>query len=163
MNFVTTLYRQQLLTAAKAKYVLAFRINTPGQGQRARYFLIHASNHIKALKVMKDEMSGVSDREFSFEAIGIGEGEQLDLFVAKPEALIKDAILNHVKTCPASRIEYTQLEDWAYERTAGVARHIKAALVELEAEGKLRIERKPRQRTNTVTEGAVIKFAPTLI
>ena len=163
VNFVTSLYQQQLRAVAKARYVLGFRINTPGQGERARYFLFHASNNIKALKEMKNAMSRVSDREFSFEAIGIGAAEQLDLFVDKPELRIKAAVLDHVKTCPGSRTEYSEVEDWAYERTAGVARDIKKALTELEKEGKVAIERKPGQRTNTVTEGATIKFATTLI
>jgi hypothetical protein len=50
-----------------------------------------------------------------------------------------------------------------YERTSGVARHIKSALVELEGEGKVKIERKPRQQKNTVVEGATIMFVPTML
>ncbi len=163
VNFITTLYRQQLLTTAKAKYALGFRVNTPAQGERARYFLFHASNNTKALKEMKNAMARVSEREFSFEAIGVGPEEQLDLFVDKPEAQIKTAILDHLKMSPRSQTEYSQLEDWAYERTAGIARHIKTALIELESEGKVEIERKPRQRKNTVTEGALVKFVATLL
>ena len=164
VNFITTLYRRQLLAEAKAKHVLGFRVNTPGQGQRARYFLFHASNNIKALKVMKEAMDRISDQEFKFEAIGVGESEQFDLFVATPQDQIKAALLGHIEKAPASGIEYMDLEDWAYERTSGVARHIKKALIELEQqEGKLEIERKPRQQTTTVAEGAIIKFVPTLL
>lgn len=163
VNFITTLYRQQLLTAAKAKHVLGFRLNTPGQGQRARYFLFHASNNIKALKVMKDAMDRISDQEFKFEAIGVDEGEQFDLFVATPEAQIKASLLGHIERAPGSQIEYSQLEDWAYERTSGVARHIKDALLELEQqEGKVEIDRKPRQQKTSVMPGATIRFVPTL-
>lgn len=162
VNFIATLYRRQLLDAAKAKHVLGFRINTPGQGQRARYFLFHASNNIKALKVMKDAMDRVSDQEFKFEAIGVGEGEQLDLFVATPETQIKNALLNHIQNAPDASIEYLELEDWAYERTSGVARQIKKALTDLEQEGKVEITRKPRQQKNTVVEGAMIKFTLSL-
>ncbi len=162
INFITTLYRRQLLSIAKAKHVIAFRINTPGQEGRARYFLIHGSNHIKALKEMKNAMDRMSEGEFKFEAIGVGAGEQLDLFVATPEAQIKAALLGFVEKAPGSRIEYSKVEDWAYERTAGVARHIKAALVELEREGKVKIDRKPRQQKTTVVEGAMIEFVPNL-
>src|SRR5258708_40090913 len=63
VNFITTLYRRQLLGMAKAKNAIGFRINTPGQEGRARYFLFHASNHIKALKEMKNAMDRTSDRE----------------------------------------------------------------------------------------------------
>jgi len=162
VNFITTLYRRQLLSMAKAKHVIGFRINTPAQEGRARYFLIHASNHIKALKEMKNAMDRTSDHEFKFEAIGVGDGGRLDLFVATPEIQIKSALLEYVKQA-GSKIEYSVIEDWAYERTAGAARHIKAALVELEGESKVRIERKPRQKKNTVVEGATVEFVSTLL
>lgn len=163
VNFVTTLYRRQLLSIAKAKNVIGFRINTPGQEGRARYFLFHASNHIKALKEMKNAMDRTSDQEFKFEAIGVGEGDQLDLFVATPEAQIKAALLGYVERAPKSRVEYSRIEDWGYERTSGVARHIKAALIDLEREDIIKIERKPRQKKNTVVEGAIITFVRNLL
>ena len=163
VNFITTLYRRQLLGMAKAKNAIGFRINTPGQEGRARYFLFHASNHIKALKEMKNAMDRTSDREFKFEAIGVGEGDQLNLFVATPEAQIKGALLGRIEMSAPRPIDYLQIEDWGYERTSGVARHIKSALVELEGEGKVKIERKPRQQRNTVVEGATIMFVPTML
>jgi three-Cys-motif partner protein len=163
VNFVTTLYRRQLLSIAKAKNVIGFRINTPGQEGRARYFLFHASNHIKALKEMKNAMDRTSDQEFKFEAIGVGEGDQLDLFVATPEAQIKAALLGYVERAPKSRVEYSRIEDWGYERTSGVARHIKAALIDLEREDIIKIERKPKQKKNTVVEGAIITFVRNLL
>jgi three-Cys-motif partner protein len=143
VNFITTLYRSQLLGMAKAKHVIGFRINTPGQEGRARYFLFHASTNITALKEMKNAMERTSDREFKFEAIGVGEGDQLDLFVATPEAQIKAALLGRIEKPPVRSIPYLELENWGYERTSGVARHIKVALVELEKEGKVKIDRKP--------------------
>jgi hypothetical protein len=158
VNFITTLYRTQLLNLARAKHVIGFRVNTPGQEGRARYFLFHASTNIKALKEMKNAMDRTSDQEFKFEAIGVGDGDQLDLFVARPKAQIKNALLGHVEKPPRRSIPYLEIENWGYERTSGVARHIKTALIELEKEGKVKIDRKPRQRTNTVTEGAMITF-----
>ena len=162
VNFISTLYRRQLVGMAKAKHVFGFRVNTPGQEGRARYFLFHASNHIKALKEMKNAMDRTSEQEFKFEAIGVGEDNQLDLFVATPEKLVKAALLVLVEKAPGGKMEYSKIENWAYERTSGVARNIKAALVELEKEGKVKIERKPKQKTNTVVDGAVVEFTPSL-
>lgn len=162
VNFITTLYRRQLVEMAKAKKVIGFRVNTPGQEGRARYFLFHASNHIKALKEMKNAMDRTSDQEFTFEAIGVGEDNQLDLFVALPENMIKAALLRFVEKAPGSKAEYSKIEDWAYERTSGVARNIKAALIELEKEGKVRIIRQPGQQKKTVVDGATTEFTPSL-
>ena len=61
---MTSLYRRQLLGMAKAKHAIGFRINTPDQGDRAKYFLFHASSHIKALKEMKNAMARKSDQVF---------------------------------------------------------------------------------------------------
>lgn len=162
VNFISSLYRRKLLEMAKAKHVLGFRVNTPGQEGRARYFLFHASSHIKALKEMKNAMDRTSDQEFKFEAIGVGEDNQLDLFVATPETLIKATLLGLVEKAPGAKMEYSKIEDWAYERTSGVARNIKAALVELEKEGKVKINRLPGQQKKTVVEGATVEFVLTL-
>lgn len=162
VNFITTLYRRQLLEMAKAKHVIGFRVNTPGQEGRARYFLFHASNHFKALKVMKDAMDSASGQEFKYEAIGISENNQLDLFIPAPEALIETQLLGLLQKAPRGKMEYSKVEEWAYERTAGVSRNIKTALVKLEKEGKVKITRETRQHKNTVNEGAILEFVPTL-
>jgi three-Cys-motif partner protein len=59
-QFLVNLYCKQLRAYAGARYVMPFRINTPGMGTRPKYYLIHASNHIKALMEMKNNMAKVS-------------------------------------------------------------------------------------------------------
>lgn len=162
VNFVTSLYRRQLLGMAKAKHAIGFRINTPDQGDRAKYFLFHASSHIKALKEMKNAMARKSDQVFKFEAIGVGVSEQFNLFEATPEAKLKMELLGIIEKAPNNGIEYSKVEDWAYDRTSGVERDIKKALVDLEGEGKVEIQRQPGQQKKTVVKGAKIKFMPTL-
>ena len=58
---------------------MPFRINTLGQKTRPRYYLIHVSRNLKALKVMKDTMGRISDVPYRFEAVGV-KTDQMSLF-----------------------------------------------------------------------------------
>jgi hypothetical protein len=155
-QFLVNLYCKQLKETAGAKYVMPFRVNTPGKGTRPRYYLIHASNHIKALKVMKDNMANKSDAPYRFEAIGITS--QRGFFEDPNRESLREMIKDYCKAMYPAAIEYAILEDWAYSNTNGIAKTIKEALIELEQNKIIEVTRKPRQRNNTVTHGASIKF-----
>ncbi len=155
--FLLNLYVKNLYEIANAEFVMPFRVNTPDMGTRPRFYLIHASNHLKALKTMKNEMYKLSESEYSFEAIGVSS--QLTLFEDPNKVELKDALLAYIKDRNPQYIPYTEIENWAYAKTSGVSRTIKDTLVELEQQDKkIEIKRKPRQRTTTVTPGAKIKY-----
>lgn len=155
--FLLNLYiNKSLIEIANAKFVMPFRVNTPGQGIRPRYYLIHTSNNLKALKVMKDKMAKASESEYKFEAIGI-KPTTLDLFEELDEEKIKRKILGFIIEGKGGSRSYEEIEDWAYIYTSGVSKSIKIALLELEKEGKVKIDRLAKQKSTTVTEGAKIK------
>lgn len=77
--YLINLYCENLKTIAGARFVMPFRVNTPNMGTRPRFYLVHASNSYKALWLMKNNMSNMSDSPYGFEAIGISTG-QLSLF-----------------------------------------------------------------------------------
>jgi len=154
-NFLINLYCKQLKDIAKAEYVMPFRINTPNQGTRPKYYLIHASKHIKALKEMKDSMAKHSDCEYKFEAIGLTDS-QFELFENPDKIILKERLIDFLKNGSKKQIEFTNLENWAYANTNGIKKTIQNALIELEKEKIIEIERHPRQRKSTVTEGAII-------
>ncbi len=149
------LYCSQLKEYAGAKYVMPFRINTPGQGLRAKYFLVHASNNIKALREMKNSMAKLSDSQYKFEAIGIDP--QLGIFEAPEKTSLRSKILEYCKKHDADGIEYIELGDWAYANTNGIDKTIKEALLMLEKEGSVTIQRMTRQKKHTIVKGAIIK------
>ncbi len=153
--FFINLYCKNLQKIGKSKYVMPFRINTPGQGIRPRYYLIHASQHFKALEVMKDNMARVSDVEYRFEAIGV-KTAQMSLFEDPERINLRNRIKDYCKE--QETIVYDDIEEWAYVNTNGIKKTIKEALMRLENEGLIEMQRKPKQRNNTVTKGALIKF-----
>jgi three-Cys-motif partner protein len=156
ISYLMDLYCKNLKKGADGIYTLPFRMNTPGQGRRPRYFLIHVSQHIKALKEMKNCMARASSQAFSFEAIGLGAERQLNLFDLNDEEKLKKQISVFLNRYCGKDVLYQNIENWAYEHTAGVRKDIQTALIELEQAGNLTIERKLRQRQSTVTEGALI-------
>ncbi len=158
-QFLVSLYCKQLRDYAGARYVMSFRINTPGMGTRPRYYLIHASNHIKALIEMKNNMAKVSDAPYRFEAIGITS--QMAFFEDPDKTGLRKMIKQHCKELYPSAVEYSELEEWAYANTNGVAKTIKEALTKLENDKCISIRRKERQRTTTVTKGAMIRYGET--
>ncbi len=158
-TFLLNLYiNKSLMGIANSKFVMPFRVNTPGQGTRPRYYLIHASNNVKALKEMKNGMARISQSDYKFEAIGI-KPTTLDLFEELDEVKIKRQITEFVETTQGGSALYEDIEDWAYIYTSGVSKTIKIALLELEKEGEVEIHRLPRQRATTVAEGATVSLS----
>jgi three-Cys-motif partner protein len=153
--FFVNLYVKSL-TSIGARYVMPFRINTPDQGTRPRYYLIHASKHIRALRVMKDNMAKISQAPYRFEAIGL-ISEQMSLFEDPERETLRERIGHFCAEPCAEGIRYEVLEEWAYVNTNGTSRTIKEALLELEMQKRISIERQARQRKNTVTTGAIIR------
>jgi len=154
--YLKNLYCQNLKKYANAGYVMPFRVNTPDQGERPRYYLIHVSKHIRALKVMKDSMFKMSQKDYSFEAIGINTA-QMSLFDDPEKISLEENLKEYCRSVFPKSLEYTHIEDWAYVNTNGVAKTIKKALLKLEADNLIEISRKPRQQSNTVTKGAIIR------
>ena len=156
--FLKNLYCRRLQLEGLAKYVMPFRVNTPKQKARPRYYLIHASNHLKALKAMKDSMAQISDKPFAFEAIGISN-TQTNLFEDPEKLTLKSKIENYLKSLSPNSISYEGLEDWAYPDTNGISKTIKQSLCELEEIDKtIKIKRLPSQQKTTVVKGAKIRY-----
>ena len=152
--FFVNLYSSRLLKAG-AQYVMPFRVNTPSQGTRPRYYLIHASKDILALKTMKNNMAKVSDAPYRFEAIGLVSG-QMSLFENPDKVALRDRIEELCRNAKGE-VDYDKIENWAYANTVGVAKTIKKALIELEHDGKVSIKRQLGQRKNTVVSSARIR------
>jgi len=148
-------YCQNLKKYTNAEYVLPFRVNSPMMKDRPRFYLIHLSNNIKALKTMKNAMIKFSTTEYKLEALGKKENE-LCVYDIFDEISFKDQIYNYVSQ--QKFVGYMTLEDWAYENTCGVSRTIKQKLIELEKENKIQIDRLKGQRKSTVNGKARIKL-----
>lgn len=154
--FVRNLYGQQILNLTEAKYILPFRVNTPKQLERPRYYLIHVSKNFAALKAMKDAMARASESEYRFEAIGISK--QGNLFEDPDKTELRENIFSFIRENKKVGLDYDDIEKWAYINTNGIARTIKCELMKLESDALIEIIRKEGRRKNTVTKGAIIRY-----
>jgi len=155
--FLRNLYCSQLKLYAGAQFVMPFRINTPGQGRRIKYFLIHGSKNFKALKLMKDSMAKSSYGDYNFEAIGI-QTNQENLFENPEKQSLREKIKTFINSHGEVGVLFEILQRWAYETTNGISRTIIEELRILEENKIILIERRPRQKKNTVAKGARIKI-----
>jgi len=153
--YIINLYCQSLKKIGSADYVMPFRVNTLGPKSRPRYYLIHVSKNLKALKVMKDTMGRISDVSYRFEAVGV-KTDQMSLFEDPGKIGLKERINNFCISQYPIDVDYNVIEDWAYANTDGISGTIKEALISLEKGKKLKINRKYGQHLNTVTSGARI-------
>jgi len=153
--YIRNLYCESLKNLANAEYVMPFRVNTPGQKTRPRYYLIHVSKNPKALKVMKDTMGRVSDVSYRFEAVGV-KTEQMSLFEDPGKLELGARIESFCRSRHPGHVDYDVIENWAYANTNGLSGTIKEALLRLEKEKIIEIERKRGQHSNTVTTGSKI-------
>jgi len=156
--FLRNLYCNQLKKSAGAQFVMPFRINTPGQGRRVKYFLIHGSKNYKALELMKDNMAKLSCGDYNFEAIGL-QTNQEDLFENPEKKSLREKIESYIISKGEYGVLFEKLKKWAYETTNGISRTIINELLVLENSNIIIINRKPRQRKNTVAKGARIRSA----
>lgn len=115
-SYIINLYCESLRELASAEYVMPFRVNTFGQKTRPRYYLIHVSKNLKALKVMKDTMGKVSDVSYRFEAVGL-KTDQMSLFEDPGKIGLKDRMENFCITQYPNDVDYNVIEDWAYANT----------------------------------------------
>ncbi|MEJ2325145.1 MAG: hypothetical protein P8Y77_10295, partial [Nitrospirota bacterium] len=90
------------------------------------------------------------------EAIGITT--QLGFFEDPNKISLREMIKQHCEEIYPDKIEYSELEAWAYAYTNGISKTIKEALMKLEEDKCIKIKRKERQRKNTVTTGAMIQY-----
>lgn len=155
-TFIINLYRRQLIKFAGAHFAIPFRVNAPAQGTRARYYLVHASKNFAALKLMKDTMAKTSQSDYKFEAIGIPP--QRSLFERSEKMELRGSLESYIRSFAPDYIDYANVEEWAYINSNGISKTIKEELINLAEIKKISIIRKPRQRKNTVTDGAIIKY-----
>jgi hypothetical protein len=154
--FVRNLYMQQIKNCTEAKYVIPFRVNTPKQSDRPRYYLIHVSKSYGALKAMKDEMAKASESEYRFEAVGISM--QANLFEDPDKIELRENIEIFIRENKHADLDYEVIEKWAYINTNGISKTIKSELMDMEKRSFIEIERQGRQRKNTVRKGAIIRY-----
>jgi len=154
-KFIHGLYREQLRTAAGARYVRSFEMRN--RRNTTDYFLYFASNNILGLAKMKEAMWKIAPGgDFTFS--DATDFNQAVLFAPEPDrqALMRLIAERFVKR----RATVQQVESYVVEETPFLATHYKAVLKKMEADQALRYLGPPtvRPRGTFANKSAVLEF-----
>lgn len=124
-------------TQLKADYALTFRICFDSEdkmrGRRTKYYLLHASNHPKAILLMKEIMWPLGDEDGTFEFSGVAQG----ILISKSpkESDLQEILLEKFA---GQRIGFDQLRERTCELPF-MEKHYRSLLQRLRAEGVIKV------------------------
>lgn len=138
------LYRKQLQEKVGFEFTWPFRVCIPGE-ERTKYYLIHATNHFKGFKLIKDITYNAGSVQGVFAYLGQGNGGKKQSTLLDYNALAKKFVLTKFNNRTIS------FDDLIYEsyliEDRFIEKHYRAALLGLEKDGKIKIERISSKKT----------------
>lgn len=127
------LYDKQLKELGGARYTLLFRV-CMDQIRRTAYYLIHASNHFKAFKLMKDIAYKQSGGRFGF----FGPLENVAPLLSFSDCT--DELKKYLLKRFSGEVQMMELMEKCYIETPYIQPHIWKTLKALIKDGKIKIE-----------------------
>jgi len=130
-------FLEYFMSKIDARYKLPFRIRYDVEdemaGSRTKYYLIHASNHPKAVLLMKEVMWALGDEEGIFDFSGEKHGT---LFSGSPrEEELREALL---RAYSARQVEFDQLREETWDLPF-LERHYRSVVKRMKKEGLVEI------------------------
>ena len=153
------LFLDYFLSELKAEYKLPFKIrfspedNIRGGPNRTKYYLIHLSNHPKAVLLMKEVMWTIGDEEGTFDFSATRQGV---LFSRTPQVqeLINYLEQNYVGSGKELTFDQLREETWILPF---IEKHYREALRQLENKGIVQIQRVDSKKTG-IKGKDIVKF-----
>lgn len=155
LEFLNSLYREQLEQQAGAKYVRSFEMID--EGNHTEYFLFYATKHPTGLSRMKAAMWKV-DPSGAMQFSDRTDLSQTILFGTDPDLTLLRAAI--VEWLTGKRRTIGAFEKFVLTETAFRETHGRTVLVALEKEGILKIIKSPRKRVRTYPPGTVFTIEP---
>jgi len=142
---ILKLYVSRLKEVADVKYVFPFQMKHPDKDVTI-YYLIHATNHFKGFKVMKDVMfnEGADDNFAYLGSDHYGyENEQTKLFEATASEDVRTKELRErlIDSYNGKTVSFRDIIRFTYLNTDLVETHCRDALNTLEREDKISVDR----------------------
>ena len=120
-----------------AKYVLPFRIGFDKEdrvyGERTKYYLLHASNHVRAVMLMKEVMWPLGDEDGTFDFSGESQGVLISR-VPKEEQLIE---ILHRKFM-GQHVDFDGIREITWQLPF-IEKHYRSAIKQLRAQGLAKV------------------------
>ena len=129
----------------KARFVFPFRIGFDREdrvfGPRTKYYLVHASNHMRALLLMKEVMWPLGDEVGTFAFSGEPQGVLISRAPKQEE--LREILRREFQ---GRRVEFDKIREMTW-RLPFLEKHYRAVITELRAEGIVRVTPVTSKRT----------------
>lgn len=120
-----------------AKFVLPFRIGFDKEdkvhGQRTKYYLLHASNHVRAALLMKEVMWPLGDEDGTFDFSGESQGVLISRVPRNEE--LRQILLREFG---GQRLAFNEIREQTW-KLPFVEKHYRAVIKQLRAEGQTKV------------------------
>ncbi|MDR3258868.1 MAG: three-Cys-motif partner protein TcmP [Fusobacteriaceae bacterium] len=140
--FLITLYKQKLKEHTGAKYVFAYRLCYPDRS-RTYYYLIHATNHIAGITLMKSCFSFINNGHVEYLGKRNNKYSLFDI-----EGYQNSALAIELKSeFTGYHMTFDQLWDKIVEDTGYLEKDLRKTLRKMEKKDEIRIERVESKQT----------------
>jgi anaerobic selenocysteine-containing dehydrogenase len=151
-------FLEYLLSQIGAQYSKEFRVRFSPEDRvssdRTKYYLIHFSNHLKAVLLMKQIMWNLGDEEGTFDYSASHQGV---LFSGTPQVQELIKYLQKAYVGSGREITFLQLQEETY-RLPFIEKHYREAIKQMEAAGEVVINRVESKKTG-IKDGDIITFS----
>ena len=126
-QYLVNLFKDKVKEITKAKYVFAYRLCYPDKNQ-TYYYLIHATNHIDGITLMKSSFASVNNGRVEY----LGKNSQLISFFDFADFKAHDIYNNCLKVYRGKTITFEKLWEEIVEDIAYTDKDLNIAIQELE-------------------------------
>ena len=140
-TFLVNLFRSKLKEITGAKYVFSYRLCYPNKDQ-TYYYLIHATNHIDGITLMKDAFASINNGHVQYLGKNNNVISLFDMNCYKADDIYKSFLVKY----KGGKIEFNTFWAEIVEDTAYTIKDLSESIKELETEGKVSIIRVSSKR-----------------
>lgn len=140
-EYLVNLFKRKLKQITGAKFVFAYRLCYPHKDQ-TYYYLIHATNHIDGITLMKTAFASVNNGRVQYLGKNNDNMSFLDIGWVKSDEIYRTCLAGRRGRCVSfERLWYEIVEDTAFTN-----KDLNEALIELEKIGKVSVKRVTSKR-----------------
>ncbi len=135
-DYLVNLFKEKVRDITKAKYVFAYKICYPNKNQ-TYYYLIHATNHIDGITLMKDSFASINNGRVEY----LGKNNQMISFFDLAFYKADDIYNNCLSKYSGSSVTFETLWEDIVEDTAYTNKDLSISIQELEQSNKVTVTR----------------------
>ena len=140
-QYLVNLFKDKVKEITKAKYVFAYRMCYPDKNQ-TYYYLIHATNHIDGITLMKDSFASINNGRVQY----LGKNNQATSFFDLEYYKADDIYTKYLKKYAGQTITFESIWEEIVEDTAYTNKDLALSIDDLEHNNLLSVTRVSSKR-----------------